>query len=340
MRAPNRNPRPARTRSVAAAFGCLIALALVGCGQPEALVEVRLSASHPRPAEIREVWSTRFRNARDRSLLPIVRASAQLAGHGQPFGPSAGGLGKAAEGATGGHGQRFGPSAGGLGKAAEGATGGLALEVTLRVATCDAAVAEAMRLAVIDLTTARHRLAIHRVAADAAERLATRLRDTLGFDVHTPVARPGQLIIAAPIAQIPRALLDGGLFIVEPTASADSTTLWSLDPTPALDGRAIATAAADIDSEGAAVELTFTDAGTIAMKTLSEATRGSHLVILVDGAFALAPRVIERVSHSLRLELPPAAGLDARALARAIAASNLDDPPTLVTSEAHCLPTP
>lgn len=281
----------------------LAALALLGCGQPEALVEVRLSASHPRPAEIREVWSTRFRNARDRSLLPIVRASATLDD----------------------------PS---------GKAGGIALEVTLRVPACDDAIAESMRLAVIDLTTARHRLAIHRVAAEAAEALATRLRETLGVDVHTPVERPGQLVVAVPFAQVPRALLDTGLVIVEPTGDPTHTTLWSLEPTPALDGRAIATAAADVDSEGAAVELTFTDAGTAAMASLSEAARGHNVVILVDGVFALAPRVIERVSHSLRLELPPAQGLDARTLARAVAASNLDDPPTLVTSQARCIPTP
>jgi len=276
----------------------LVALALVACGQPEALVEVTLSASHARAAEVREVWSTRFRNARARSLLPIVSASARLEGPG------------------------------------------LVLVATLRVPTCDASIADAMRLAVIDLTTARHRLAIHRVDIEAAEALATRLRETLGVDVRTPVELPGQLIVATPLAGIPPALLANAHTIIEPTASGATTTLWALEAKPALDGSAIATASADVDGERAAVELTFSDAGAITMTALSEAARGGFLVILVDDNFALAPRVMGRVSHSLRLELPPASALDAKSLARAIAASNLADPPTLVTSSARCLPSP
>lgn len=309
---------------VTLAFSIACASLLAACGQPPAVVEVRLGASHAHPAEVREVWSTRFRNARDRSLLPIIAASATL----DPP--------------------------------------GLALVMTLRVPACDPATTESMRLAVVDLATARHTFAIHRVAEPAAETLATRLRESLGVDVHTPIELPGQVQIDAPLARVQPeldALASTLKTVVDPATTLSQTTLWVLEPTPALDGSGVATASADVSSDSAAIALTFTDAGTAAMTTISEAARGKFLVILIDGAFALAPRVMERVTHSLRFELPPFAAhagrdatakaadrlpmdatakaaerlpMDATALARAIAASNLADPPTLVSSEARC----
>ena len=276
--------------------GLLALFSLLACGHPEAIVSVRIGASHARPAEVREIWSTRFRNARDRSLLPIIAASAKL----EPP--------------------------------------GLVLEATLRVATCDDAIAESMRLAVVDLATARHTFAIHRVDEAAAEKLATHLRESLGVDVHTPIEFPGQVVVQAPTARI-QPQLGSTRAIVDPASTAEHTVLWVVEATPALDGRGVATAAADISSSSNAIALTFSDAGTAAMTAISEAARGKFLVILIDGNFALAPRVMERVTHSLRFELPPdpSAGRDAVALARAIAASNFDDPPTLVSSEARCL---
>jgi len=267
-----------------------------GCGDPSAFVEVHLEASHPRPAEVREIWSTRFRNARDRELLAITRAEARL----EPP--------------------------------------GLVLDATIRVPTCDAAIAESTRQAVADLATGRHMLAIHQVDPAAAEALAERVRATLGLDVRTPRERPGQLVAPAPAVRL-LALTPTGTgaarFVVE-RSSETETALWALAPVPALTGAAVATTGVDVDGERAAIELTFNEAGAATMLTLSEAARGEPLVFVVDDAFALAPTVVVRVSHTLRLELPSGQVAQAVTLARAIAASNLDEPPLLVSSGARC----
>lgn len=269
--------------------------AIAACGDAGVFVEVHLEASHARPAEVREIWSTRFRNARDRELLAIVRAEARLA------------------------------------------PPGLVLDATVRVPACDAAIAEATRQAVADLTTGQHRLAVHRVDPVAVERLADRLRATLGLDVRTPRERPGQLVAAAPAERLlALAPADAGARFVVERSSPEETVLWAVAPTPALTGASVATTGVDLDGARAAIELTFNDEGAATMRDLSEAARGEPLVFLVDDAFALAPTVVVRVSHTLRLELPPGHTAQASALARAIAASNLPEAPVLRSSEAHC----
>jgi hypothetical protein len=269
------------------------ALLLLACGGPSARVELHLEASHARPAEIREVWSTRFRDARDRGLLAIQRAEAKLL------------------------------------------PPGLVLDAEVRVPRCDAAVAEATRAALIDLATGRHSFALHRTLPEIAEAFAERLRSTLGVDVSTPADRPGQVVVAAPAARA-LSLAPAEARVVEDATVDGASVLWVLAPEPALDGRAVATARADADAENAAVELTFTDQGAAAMQALSEAARGQHVALLVDDRLALAPRVMLRLSHRLRLELPASLAADAPALARAIAASNLVDAPVLVRAEARC----
>ncbi len=265
-------------------------LALVACGQPNATVDVNITATHAELAATREVWSTRFRSARDTGLLPLIRANARIVDD---------------------H---------------------LDLSASLRADDCTQATIDALRAALVDLTTARHSLAIHRTVDP--ETLATTLRNTFDLDVHTPIERPGQLVVAAPLARITSALPTNAIV----ASSGDTTTLWLVEPVPALDGGAVASASADIGSNNA-IEVKFTDAGSAQVNALTDAARGQYLVIVVDGKFALAPRVMERVSHSLRLDLPSTIDAVAtRALARAIAASNLRDPPTLTSATATCAP--
>lgn len=269
------------------------ALALPACGDPPAFVDVHLTARHPRPAEAREVWSTRFRNARDRELLAITRAEARLEAPG------------------------------------------LVLDARVRVPACDAATAAATRLALADLTTGQHTLALHRVAPAAAEALAERVRERLGVDVHTPSDRKGQLVVAAPADRVLALATDEARVVVE-RAGDRASLLWAIEPAPALTGASVASAGADVGADHAALELTFDDAGARVLSAVSEASRGEPLVFLIDDTFALAPTVAVRVSHTMRLELPPGQATRARELARAIAASNLAEPPVLVSADARC----
>ncbi len=267
----------------------LLPLLLVACGQPAAKIDVQLTATADDPAVVREVWSTRFRSARDTGELPIISANARIV------------------------------------------DGALSLGTTLRADSCEPVMIERAREAVIALATKQHVLAIHRTVD--AEALATTLRDTFDVDVHTPLERPGQLVVAAPLARIAEALPPSA--IIEPTSSSTHTTIW-LTATATLDGTIIASATADLGTPNA-VELKFTETGTRGMEALTDAARGEHLVFVIDGRFALAPRVMVRVSHSLRLDLP--ASFDAtqtRLLADALAASNLPSPPRVLDVSATC----
>lgn len=266
----------------------LIAVAALGCGGDKALVDVRLTAAHPRPEEAREVWSMRFRAAREQGLLPVARASARL----EPP--------------------------------------GLVLNASVEVERCDDAIIARVREAIVDLSTGHHTLAVHRIDEIRAEELARHLRATLRVDVATPFERPGQVVVQAPLERV-RPLLDGVVHVVE-GGDERRVTLWILQAEPALDGSAVSSAAHDEH----AVEVTLTDAGAVVMSELSDAVLGKPLVFVVDGEFALAPRVLLRLTNSVRLDLPASEAHRVEPLARAIAASNLADPPTLIDAEASC----
>ncbi len=268
-----------------------IVVLLSGCGDPPAFVTVHLEAAHPRPAEVREVWSSRFRDARDRELLAISRASARL----EPP--------------------------------------GLVLDATVRVPSCTPETIEATRAALVDLTTTRHSFAIHRPAPEAAEDLAARLRQALGLDVATPHEHPGLLIARAPLEIVRPHLAPLGAALALPAPSPPGEShLWVVTRDPAIDGSAVTGAGASAH----AIEITLSEAGAAALEALTRSAHGEHLVFVVDGAFALAPRIGARASGTLRLDLPPADAARTPALARAIAASNLADPPTLIAVEAGC----
>ena len=275
---------------MSAARALVCALALVACADPPE-VRVRLTATHPRPADAREAWSARFQAARDRSLLAILRASAKLA------------------------------------------PPGLVLDAAVRVDACTPESIEATRSAVVDLATRRHRFAIHRAAPERAKEFAAKLRERLDIDVSTPYDEPGKVIVMAPFEVIGGFITypDGGLVRDAPAAG---TVVWAIEPTPAIEGDLVDSASVD----GDAIDVNFSDVGADRLAALSGEALGRHLVIIVDGQLAVAPRVMQRVSRTIRLALPPSQGPRALELARAIAASNLLDPPTLVAVDADCRP--
>jgi len=296
----------------------LALLSLAACGgRNTPLVIVTLTAVHPDPATAREVWSRRFRDARDRELLDVAWANAKL----EPP--------------------------------------GLVLEAAIRSADCELRTIDEARMAVIDLATGHHVLAIHRVGVEAAEAFAARLRSELGADVQTPRDRPGQIIVDKPRSAVLGVALPSGhrLVVDEPAHAhaapaaipthdhdplhdahpeAGTTVAWVVVDAPIVDGTAVATASVQTDGFRKALDIHFTPEGAAILGAISPSLRGEPLVFVLDGALLIAPIVGSRLSERLGIELPAAMSERATLLARAIAASNFPSPPTPVEVAARC----
>lgn len=289
-------------------IGLLGALALAGplmasgCGAKNTpLVIVRLTATHPDAAAAREVWSRRFRDARDRELLDIAWANAKLEPPGLVL---------------------------------EAAVRSSDCELR----TIDEARMAVIDLATGHHVLTVHRVGVD--AAEAfAKQLRDTLGADVQTPRDRPgqvlVDKPASAVLALAPPSGYRLVVDTPAHSHAPADRA-TTRAWVVLAEPVVDGTSVATAAVQSDGARRALDIHFTPDGAATLGAISGSLRGEPLVFVLDGELLIAPIVGSRLSERLGIELPAAMSERAAALARAIAASNFPSPPTPIEVAARC----
>jgi len=310
-----------------ALLACSLALSLLAScgGRNTPLVIVTLTAVHPDPGTAREVWSRRFRDARDRELLDIAWANAKLEAPGLVL---------------------------------EAAIRSADCEMR----TIDEARMAVIDLATGHHVLSVHRVGVEAAEAFAA-RLRSELgadvqtpRDRPGLLI---VDKPRSAVLGVALPRGHRLVIDEPAHThAAPDAHAapdthaapahdhdplraahpegPTTTAWLVVDAPIVDGTAVATASVQTDGVRKALDIHFTPEGAATLGAISPSLRGEPLVFVLDGALLIAPIVGSRLSERLGIELPAAMSERATLLARAIAASNFPSPPTPVEVAARC----